>query len=42
MHDEYTVIKLGDRTTCLNVKFLPTILKYDRPNDGFVVTSRNL
>jgi hypothetical protein len=41
MLDKYTVVKLWDLLTCLNVKLLLSVLKYVWP-DGLVFTSRNL
>lgn len=41
MRDKYTVVKLWDLLTCLNVKFLLSVLKYVWP-DGLVLTSRFL
>ena len=41
MHDESTVVNVLDLITCLNVKLLPIVLKYDKPDDGLVLTSGN-
>jgi hypothetical protein len=41
VHDEPTVVKVWNLITCLNVKFLPIILKYVWTDDVLVLTSRN-
>jgi hypothetical protein len=41
MHDESTIVKIRDLTKYLNVKFLSAVFKCDRPDDGFVLWSRN-
>jgi hypothetical protein len=42
MYDKYTSVKVWDLQICLNVKFLPTILKYVWPDDGLVLDAETL
>lgn len=42
LRDEYVVVKVGGFITCLNVKFLPTLLKYMWPDYGFLLVVTEL